>query len=79
MKPRKVSARISATPEEHKALFSLLEKERDRLIEAGESETPLGRAVWGACDAVSQALAEKRNRAQGKLDLAILNAQKKSP
>lgn len=79
MIPRKLSVRVSETPEELEALLGFLERERDRLIERRESETPLGRAVWGACDAVSQALAEKRNRAQGKLDLAILNARKKSP
>ena len=76
MKPRKVAARISATPEEHKALFSLLEKERDRLIEAGESESsPLGRALWAATDGLSQVLAQQERKKSGQVDLTRIRAK----
>jgi len=79
MRPRSIFARISATPEELEQLLALLEKERNTLIERGESEsTPLGRALWASTDAVSEALRAHAARKEGRVDLARLNTRLKN-
>ena len=77
MKARKVSSRIQATPEELEALLALLEKERDRLIESGESESVRGRALWSATDGISRTLEELAQRKSSRVDLARLNAKRR--
>ena len=70
MKARRISAKVSATPDELEALLALLERERDRLIESGEAESPLGRSLWAATDGVGSVLEAHSRKREGLIVLA---------
>jgi hypothetical protein len=70
MKARRITAKLIATPEEHEALISFLEAERNRLIETGQGETPLGRALWASTDGIGAALEAHARRRSGLITLA---------
>jgi len=70
MKARRITAKVIATPEEHGALISFLESERNRLIETGRGETPLGRALWAGTDGIGAALEAHARKRAGALALA---------
>lgn len=70
MKARRITAKLIATPEEQAALLALLERERNQLVESGESETPLGRALWSATDGISAALEVHSRRRAGAIQIA---------
>lgn len=75
MKARRITAKLIATPEEQAALLTLLERERNQLVESGASETPLGRALWAATDGVGAALEAHARRRAGILNLASSKAR----
>jgi hypothetical protein len=78
MKIRSISVKISAPPDGLEQLLAVLERERDALIERGESETPLGKTLWAAISAGREALAARAARKENRVDLARLNARAKS-
>jgi hypothetical protein len=70
MKARRITAKLIATPDELTALLALLETERNRLVESGDSETPLGKALWAATDGVGSVLEAHSRKRAGLVTLA---------